>query len=190
LPLRARDASYAEYAEFGDRLRRLGFAEDIREGAPVCRWIQQGTTLDVMPLIEKILGFSNRWYRSAMDSAVSKGLADDLEIRMVTAPFFVATKLEAFKGRGKRDFFGSHDLEDVISVVDGRAEIVTEVQSEAGRTAFRLARGDSFAAGDARGSKSAPDPEGTPSGSAFGEMPANHAVRDLALQQLGNLPQQ
>src|SRR5215471_1053984 len=52
--------SYAQYAEFGDRLRSLGFNEDTSEGAPVCRWIQRGMILDVMPLDERILGFSNR----------------------------------------------------------------------------------------------------------------------------------
>jgi len=121
--------SYAEYAAFGDRLRALGFQEDTREGAPLCRWVHHGTTLDVMPLDAKILGFSNRWYRAAMESSVTEWLSEDLEIRMVTGPFFIATKLEAFKGRGKGDFFGSHDLEDLISVVDGRAALVAEVQA-------------------------------------------------------------
>jgi hypothetical protein len=51
--------SYAAYAEFSERLRKLGFQEDAREGSPLCRWRQQTTTLDVMPLDEKILGFSN-----------------------------------------------------------------------------------------------------------------------------------
>ena len=120
--------SYAEYAAFGDRLRALGFQEDTREGAPLCRWVHRGTTLDVMPLEEKILGFSSRWYRAAMKSSVTEWLADDLEIRMVTGPFFIATKLEAFKGRGQGDFYGSHDLEDLIFVVDGRPALVTEMR--------------------------------------------------------------
>jgi predicted nucleotidyltransferase len=82
-----------------------------------------------MPLDAKILGFSNRWYRAAMESSVTERLPDDLNIRIVTGPFFLATKLEAFKGRGKGDFFASHDLEDLISVVDGRAALVAEVQA-------------------------------------------------------------
>jgi hypothetical protein len=122
--------SYAAYAAFGDRLRTLGFMEDTREGAPLCRWVHHGTTLDVMPLDEKILGFSNRWYRAAMESSITHRLSDDLEVRIVTAPFFIATKLEAFKGRGKGDFFGSRDLEDLVSVVDGRAPLVAEIQAE------------------------------------------------------------
>jgi hypothetical protein len=81
-----------------------------------------------MPLDENILGFSNRWYRSAMEASVTKKLRGDLEIRMVTAPYFVATKLEAFNGRGGGDFLGSHDLEDVVSVVDGRETLSAEVR--------------------------------------------------------------
>ena len=39
------------------------------------------------------------------------------------------TKLVAFSSRGKGDFAGSHDLEDVMAVVDGRPEIVEEVSA-------------------------------------------------------------
>ncbi len=122
--------TYAEYTDFGNRLRTLGFAEDTTEGAPLCRWVCHGTILDVMPLDERILGFSNRWYRAAMESSVIQRISNDLEIRIVAAPFFIATKLEAFKGRGRGDFFGSQDLEDVVTVVDGRAALLAEVQAE------------------------------------------------------------
>lgn len=121
--------SYAQYAEFSDRLRSLGFKEDTSEGAPVCRWIQGETVLDVMPLDANILGFSNHWYRPAMEASVTKKLGEDLDIRMVTAPYFVATKLEAFKGRGGGGFLGSHDLEDVMSIVDGRETLIAEVRT-------------------------------------------------------------
>jgi hypothetical protein len=47
----------------------------------------------------------------------------------VTAVHFCATKLEAFAGRGKGDYQSSHDLEDLIAVVDGRVELVKEIYS-------------------------------------------------------------
>lgn len=106
--------SYAEYAAFAERLRARGFSEDITEGAPVCRWVHSGTILDVMPLDEKILGFSNRWYPAAMEAATIQHLPPSLEIRLVTAPHFLATKIEAFKGRGRRDFLASHDLREYL----------------------------------------------------------------------------
>src|SRR5438105_14116031 len=61
--------SYGEYVQFAERLREVGFGEDASEGAPLCRWRNAGLILDVMPLDEQILGFSNRWYREAMHAA-------------------------------------------------------------------------------------------------------------------------
>ena len=121
--------SYAAYADFSERLRKCGLIEDAGEGVPICRWRQKKTILDVMPLDEKILGFSNRWYRPALDSAVVRELEPDLQVRVVTGVYFCATKLEAFAGRGKRDYQSSHDLEDLIAVVDGRAELVKEIHA-------------------------------------------------------------
>lgn len=122
--------SYAEYAAFGERLRSVGFSEDMSEGAPVCRWVHRSVVLDVMPLDEDILGFSNRWYRAALERAEIHRLSRDLDVRVVTAPYFMATKLEAFRGRGGGDIFASKDLEDVVTVLDGRPGLVAEVRAE------------------------------------------------------------
>jgi predicted nucleotidyltransferase len=64
-----------------------------------------------------------------MDSAVVQELQPDLRVRVVTAVYFCATKLEAFAGRGKHDYQSSHDLEDLMAVVDGRAELAEEIHS-------------------------------------------------------------
>jgi len=82
-----------------------------------------------MPTDESILGFGNRWYKEAIASSIIYPLTDGIEIRIVTAPYFLATKLEAFKTRGKMDFYSSHDFEDIVSVLDGRIEIIDEIKS-------------------------------------------------------------
>lgn len=46
---------------------------------------------------------------------------------MVSAPYFLITKLEAFDGRGKGDYLMSHDIEDIVAVLDGRPELIAEV---------------------------------------------------------------
>jgi hypothetical protein len=132
--------SYAGYTDFSERLRKLGFQVDTSEGAPLCRWRQKTTTLDVMPLDAKILGFSNIWYRPAMDHSEERELEKDLKIRLVTPVYFCASKLEAFAGRGRNDFSGSRDLEDLIAVVDGRAELVAEIQAAANDVRSYLAK--------------------------------------------------
>ncbi len=119
--------SYAEYAAFGDRLRKLGFAEDSTDDAPVCRWVCRSVILDVLPLDESILGFSNRWYRVAFSAAEEHRIAPGLSIRVLPAPYFVATKLEAFGSRGRDDINTSKDLEDIVTVLDGRPSLPEEV---------------------------------------------------------------
>lgn len=79
-----------------------------------------------MPTDERILGFSNRWYPTAIETAQSLQIAGR-SVRIVTPALFIATKLEAFRGRGGDDVFLSHDLEDIVAVVDGRPTIVDDV---------------------------------------------------------------
>jgi hypothetical protein len=120
-------ASYAEYGVFSEQLRRLKFTEDTTEGAPLCRWKYLDLTLDVMPLDPGILGFSNRWYEGALRASQLLVLQNGNRIRAITAPYFLGTKMEAFRGRGKDDYFASHDLEDFVAVVDGRRNIEEEL---------------------------------------------------------------
>lgn len=121
--------SYAEYNAFSEKLKKIKFREDTREGAPTCRWVKGSTILDVMPLDKKTLGFTNIWYRPAMATAERRELIPGVIIRVVSPAYFCATKMEAFEGRGKDDFFGSHDLEDIIAVIDGREELIAEIEN-------------------------------------------------------------
>jgi hypothetical protein len=82
-----------------------------------------------MPLDGTILGFKNIWYRPAMENAEQREIEPGLKILAVAPVYFCASKLEAFEDRGNNDYIGSRDLEDVITVVDGRAALVREIQA-------------------------------------------------------------
>ncbi|MDZ4297302.1 MAG: hypothetical protein U1A04_03120 [Moraxellaceae bacterium] len=118
--------SHTDYYAFGDALRARGFKEDQSIGAPICRWVSGGWILDVMPINSNILGFSNRWYELAAETAELTQLVNDVMIRVISAPCFLGTKFEAFHGRGRGDFIGSHDMEDMIGVIEGRPELINE----------------------------------------------------------------
>lgn len=112
------------YHALGVRLEALGFRVDSRPNAPICRWRDpDDLALDVMPQDPAILGFSNRWYEAALRYAVPYSLGGDLVVRIPGAPLYIATKWDAFAGRGHGDVLGSHDLEDIIAVVAGRPEL-------------------------------------------------------------------
>lgn len=122
-------ASSQDYHRLSKKLRNRGFCEDQSDGAPMCRWLYQSVKVDVMPTDSAILGFSNRWYADAMLSARKIRLPAGIVIRMITAPFFLATKLEAFRGCGHGDYMASHDLEDLVAILDGRDSIVADVEA-------------------------------------------------------------
>jgi len=116
-----------EYYSLSEKLRQMGFKEDTSEDAPLCRWISHGTILDVMPMEPKILGFENQWFSRAYEAAEWTTLPSGIKIRLLPATYFLATKLDAFEHRGKNDYLISRDMEDIITVLDGRPEIIAEV---------------------------------------------------------------
>lgn len=93
-------ATTHDYQKFGKELKQLGFSED--QDGPICRWILNHTTipvkLDVMPVNEKILGFSNRWYPDAIRNSIGMDLPSGITIQVTSPIYFMATKLEAFRG--------------------------------------------------------------------------------------------
>lgn len=114
---------YVLERKFGER----GFKRDTSPDAPICRWKIGAIAVDLMPTDVSVLGFSNRWYAEAAASATRLSLPSGTTINLISAPAFLATKFEAFRTRGKADLQSSHDLEDIVNVVEGRAPIVEEV---------------------------------------------------------------
>ncbi len=123
-------ATVTEYHRVEKRIAARGFRHDQSPEAPLCRWTRNGIKLDVMPKEEGVLGFHNRWYPIAVSTSSHVAIPGQRIIRLISAPLFVATKLEAFRGRGRADYMASHDLEDILTVVDGRPELIEEVARE------------------------------------------------------------
>jgi Nucleotidyl transferase AbiEii toxin, Type IV TA system len=120
--------SRSRFADFEQRLRKRGFREDQESGV-ICRWrhADADLVLDVMPTDASILGFANRWQGAAVPHAIQCELPSGFTIAAVSPPFLIATKLEAFANRGRNDYIASRDFADVVSLLDGRAELIEEI---------------------------------------------------------------
>lgn len=118
---------FAEWSKLQDELRQKGFAES-QEDTVICRMRLGDLKVDFMPDDENILGFSNRWYAKGIETAATVPLSNELNIKRLSPELFVATKLEAYIGRGQGDLLMSRDLEDILLVIDGRKQIVAEIQ--------------------------------------------------------------
>lgn len=117
-------APTANYYAFCERLRAQGFREEPTSHV-FCRWSKGTLLLDVMPTDGTVIGFTNSWYAEAAKSASPHTLPNGVAIRLISAPLFIATKLEAFRSRGAGDYL-HHDMEDIVNVLDGRDSIVHE----------------------------------------------------------------
>jgi predicted nucleotidyltransferase len=122
-------SSWLEYTrDLREELLRHGFREDMKEGAPICRWVVEGTEVDIMPTeSEARIGAANRWYPVAFETAERRQLSTGAIVRIVTPPCFIATKLVAFRGRGAGDYRASLDIEDIVAVIGGRSDIEMEI---------------------------------------------------------------
>jgi hypothetical protein len=112
------------YGTFGS-LKKTGFSEDS-SADHMCRWRKGELILDVMPS-QDVLGHSvNRWYAEAVKAPKKVVLSSGEAIYVIAAPLFIATKLESFNDRGNEDYM-HHDMEDILNVVDGRDELLSEL---------------------------------------------------------------
>lgn len=115
------------YHRMEEEFAKLGFKRDMTREAPVCRWVYRNIEVDLMPADSTIIGFANRWYPLAIETAQLFALPGGASIRLIGAPEFLGTKFEAFADRGQGDLLGSHDLEDLLNVIDGRDQMLDEV---------------------------------------------------------------
>lgn len=119
-------ATSERYSDVEARLRASGFDHDMRVGAPRCRWTLGALTVDIMPTDGAFLGLNTNLFAEALASATEQEFAHT-KLRLVSPVGFIATKYVAFLDRGEGDYYASHDLEDLVTVIDGRADIVAEV---------------------------------------------------------------
>lgn len=123
-------ATRIEYTDLEERLRKeAGFHHDLSAGAPACRWIMDDIKVDIMPMRDPTGQFANEWFEYALQTAERREF-QGVSFFMVTAACLLATKILAFRGRGANDYHSSHDLEDIVTLVDGRAALCDELAGE------------------------------------------------------------
>lgn len=125
-------ATRTKFYALDARLKEIGFRNDS-ESKVICRFRHRetGLILDAMPTEASILGFSNHWQKEAFFHSAGFPLPSGTLIPTITPPYLLASKLEAFDSRGERDFYASRDFGDVVSLIDGREELIDEIATEA-----------------------------------------------------------
>lgn len=124
--------SLANYYLLEEKLRTYGFYDDMDVDAPICRKLYKGIKVDIMPTNEDILQFTNKWYKHGFVCAQNYALSSDRHIKILTAPYFIAAKLEAFFSPCRTynlDVYASHDFEDIIYILDNCEGILQLIEN-------------------------------------------------------------
>jgi hypothetical protein len=124
--------SLARYYDLEEKLREIGFYDDMDEDAPICRKLYRGIKVDIMPTDENILSFSNRWYRDGFLHAQNYRISDAITIKILPVTYFIAAKLEAFFSSTRKyalDMYASHDFEDIIYILDNCPDVINQIQA-------------------------------------------------------------
>lgn len=119
-------AGIADWNKLTVRLAEKGFKITAEHCDVTCRFVFNDVIVDVMPSVKEILGYENRWFVDGLANADTVMLPSGISIKIFKPTYFVATKLEAFKGRGEGDVYHK-DVEDILLVVDGRESLFEEV---------------------------------------------------------------
>jgi predicted nucleotidyltransferase len=117
-----------EYAALEEQLRKMGFQNDTSSKF-LGRYLLPGIIVDVMPTDETILGFSNAWYERGFKTAIDYTIDEQHQVKIFSPAYFIASKLEAFKNRGKNDGRTSTDFEDIVYVLENRRSIWDEMKN-------------------------------------------------------------
>lgn len=106
-------------------LRDKKFLHDTSEDAPICRWLYRGFKVDIMSTNSSAAGFTNRWYEEGVENAIEV-VSIPVSVKIFNLPYFLASKIVAFRDRGNNDYMGSPDMEDIISLLEVADEALLE----------------------------------------------------------------
>lgn len=118
-------AGLGHWAQLQEQLAVLGFHPDPF-GHAICSYKFKDIPVDIMSALDGPLGPANKWYLIGFKNLWKRSI-NNQEITILDAPCYLATKFEAFNNRGN-DYRTSHDIEDIVYILDNRTTIVTEVK--------------------------------------------------------------
>lgn len=89
--------SHSDLYALEEKLRSFGFHHDTSEGAPICRWIVDGCTVDIMPIETTVFGMNSRWFPQALATAERRDIEEGSSLNIITPPFFSLPNLRPSK---------------------------------------------------------------------------------------------
>jgi len=119
------------FSTFEEKIRELGF-RNVVDSKFIGRYKINDIIVDVMPIEESILGFTNKWYKSGIEESFLYKIDEDVSISLMPFHYFIASKIEAHNSRNKGDLRQSKDFEDIVYSFDNRLDPIKDMQEASG----------------------------------------------------------
>ena len=118
-------ASLNELEKIRQELIKRGFTQSHDDNV-ICRFRYDDILLDVMAT--KQIGWApgNEWFEAGFDHFIIKKI-DEIDIKLLSLPYFLASKFAAFYDRGKTDPRTSNDFEDIVYILNHTPDIKDQI---------------------------------------------------------------
>lgn len=113
-------ASFVELEDIREQLTDKGFIQSSDLDV-ICRFKLEDILVDVMATKPIAWAPANPWFEKGFEK-LEKTKVNDITIQIMPLTFFLASKFTAFHDRGGNDPRFSHDLEDIIYIIDNRTD--------------------------------------------------------------------
>lgn len=119
-------ASVSELEAVRQDLIKKGFYQSSEDDV-ICRFRFEDIKVDVMAT--KAVGWApaNPWFAPGYKQLITFDL-DGLNIKCLSLPYYLATKLTAFYDRGSKDPRTSKDFEDIVYILNYTPNLVDQIQ--------------------------------------------------------------
>lgn len=113
-------ASFVELEDIREQLTDKGFKQSSDLDV-ICRFKLEDILVDVMATKPISWAPANPWFEKGFEK-LEKTKVNDITIQIMPLTFFLASKFTAYHDRGGNDPRFSHDLEDIIYIIDNRTD--------------------------------------------------------------------
>lgn len=106
-------------------LNQKGFYQSHEDNV-ICRFRYEDIKVDVMAT--KPIGWApgNEWFEKGFAHIFTKDI-DEITIKLLPLPYYLATKFSAFYDRGIKDPRTSHDFEDIVYVLNYTSDLQEQI---------------------------------------------------------------
>lgn len=119
-----------ELEEVRRALQKKGFLQTAEDDI-VCRFRYDDISIDVMNTTAIGWAPANPWFASGFAEREAVTI-EDQRIFILPLPYFVASKFSAYRDRGNQEPRTSHDVEDIVYVIDNRTDIAEQILAASG----------------------------------------------------------